>query len=116
MIQILEGEHRIEKLGMQFGLRFLGDAGTDKDDGDVVAIMRAQHFAMRQQGRENAENMRLAFRMIFADEIHDDRTGGRYPDLLWLAAHQRGDASRDLLCAERGFRCGVESQLLESMN
>ena len=116
MIQILEGEHCIEKFGMLFGLCFLGDAGTDKDDGNIVAIMRAQHLAMREQRRQNTEEMGLAFGMIFADEIHDDRTGGGDPDLLRLAAHQRGDAGRDLLGAERGFRCGIEPQVFESMN
>ena len=116
LVEILEGEHDVEQFGMVLGLALLGDAGTDEDDADVFTEVSAQHFAVREQGREDGRNVGLAVGAVLGDIVDNHGTGRGDPDALRLAAHERGDASRDLLRAQGRLRDGVEAEALECVN
>jgi hypothetical protein len=67
------------------------------------------------KGRQDRANMRQAFRMIFADEIHDRGTCGRNPDLLVRCASTKRCWPKPAARPER-FPTRQRTQLLERTN
>ena len=87
-IKILKRKRHVKKRGMIFSFFLLRNARPDGNNCDVIAIKRAQHFAMCKHRRQNAAYMRKTIWMELPDEVHNRGASRRNPDSIGLAPHQ----------------------------